>query len=1055
MSIFDVLREVTELVRREREVPLAAIQQQFSLSDSDLAMIVEELTGSRGDASVADGVLRAGRPFEPVEALQRGETEHRDLAVLFCDLVGSTALSTRLDAEDFSEAIRAYYDQVTTVVARFGGHVANLMGDGLLVLFGYPHARDDSARQAVAAALAALAAVGEHGSDFEIRIGLHVGPVVVSNIGPGGRDGALALGETVNVAARVQSAAEPGEAYISDDLARLVQGWFQLEPVGERMFKGLSVPMAVHRVVGSTGARSAIEARSDRGLRSVTGRDAELATIGDAWGHVRRGSGRLVALIGEPGIGKSRLVEEVRREVVGGDVDWLAGTCSPYSTATALHPFAEIEDLGSLMLAEPPNGLSAEGRRKWVLTAMNERILMRSAARPVVLLVEDLHWADPTSLELLEFVRDSIADAAVLVVLTSRDALPTQWATGRVMTLALEPLGNAVCADLVATFTGDRSLTADEVELIIERAGGNPLYLEELTNMLVEADGALRGEEIPPALQSPLLARLDGLGDAKPIAQVASVFGAQFTATALAAVLDEEHRERVSTALERMVAKGLILADERQHDRYTFRHALIHDAAYKSLLKRRRRDIHGRVLDLWRERAEAHGDPAVEVVARHAVAADRHSDAVELFTLAGRQAAARSSYAEATQHFHGALASLDEMNGDNRRRRLGVLRQLASALVALRGYTHPETAATWQQTHDLATALEDREEITASLLGLAIVRYGSADLAGAVELIDDAAKGAAATGNDEQLVVAFTERTVVAYFAGQFPAALRHGEVASVLYDAGLHHRRIVELVGDDSGVAAVSTSAWALMQLGRPDEAIARGREAIAIATSNGHLFSLAQAWLWMMLLLLDLGEGDLAETQQLVDFCDRQDFRLWGGAAQVVAAAIIGDPELHHAGRELAASTSSIAMLPAICVIEADTHRMVGDLASAWRAVDDGIGFAQAVQVPFADVSLLRLRAELLADGAGPQPATAGEIEELLRRALAVADEQGSHWYALRAATRLAQHLVHHGRPDDARAALGPRAAAIVGGENLTFVQAARRLLDSLSHREMDPTT
>ena len=719
-----------------------------------------------------------------------------------------------------------------------------------------------------------------------------------------------------------------------------------------------------------------------------------------------------------------------------------------------------MTDLGSLMVATPPDGLSAEGRRKWVLLAMNERIVGRSAGRPVVLAVEDLHWADPTSLELLDLVRDHIADSSVLVLLTSREPLPAHWSGEHVVSLALGPLGGNVCADLIASLMGDRSLSADVVAQIVERAGGNPLYLEELTNMLVEADGAVRGERIPPALQSPLLARLDGLGDAKPIAQVASVFGAQFTAASLVAVLDSEHRDRMPAALERMVDKGLILADERQLDRYTFRHALIHDAAYQSLLKRRRREIHGRVLDLWREQSEAQGEPAVEVVARHAVAAERHSEAAELFALAGRQAAARSAYAEAVQHYHGALTALAEPTVDQRRRQLDVLRSLASALVASRGYTHPETAATWQRTHDLAIALDDREESIASLLGLAIVRYGSADLAGATELIDEAAIGAAAIGNEEELVVAFAERTVVAYFGGQFATALQHGDAAIALYDAGRHHQRIVELVGDDSGVAAVSTSAWALMQLGRPDEAVARGREAIAIARSNGHLFSLAQAWLWMLLLLNDLGEGDLAETEELIAFCDEQDFRLWGGAAQVVAAAIIGDPVLHRAGRDRAASTSSIVMLPAICVIEANTYRMVGDLEAAWRTVNDGIGFADAVNVPFADVQLLRHRAELLSEGAGTEPGTPAEIEEVLRRALAVADVQGTHWYALRAAARLAEHLVQQGRAGDARAALAPRLAVIVGGEDLTIVTAARRLLDSLpldsmSHGELDHTT
>lgn len=329
MSILRVLRDVGDLLRSEGRLSLRLVQREFELTDDDLDTVVDELVNVRGEATLDGTVLtvratqsgddagdRSGVSTPPDEALSPGDTEHRDLTVLFCDLVGSTELSTRLDAEDFGEAVRAYHQVVTSTVAEFGGHVANLMGDGLLVLFGYPTAHDDSGRQAVAAALAAVDAVERRALGIEVRVGLHVGPVVISNIGPGGRSGALTLGETVNVAARVESAARPGSVYITDDLADLVDGWFEIESAGFPSFKGFDRPIEVHRVAGATGARSAIEARGERGLSPLTGRDAELATIGSAWADVLEGNGRVGGLLGEPGIGKSRLVAEVRDSIV-------------------------------------------------------------------------------------------------------------------------------------------------------------------------------------------------------------------------------------------------------------------------------------------------------------------------------------------------------------------------------------------------------------------------------------------------------------------------------------------------------------------------------------------------------------------------------------------------------------------------------------------------------------------------------------------------------------------------------------------------------------------
>lgn len=1065
MSVLRVLREVADLLREEQRVSLRLIQSEYELTDDQLSMIVDELTNVRGEA-VVDGAVLVARDaeslqhdevadVEPGESLSPGDTEHRDLTVLFCDLVGSTEWSTKVDAEDFGETIRTYHEVVTTVVQNSGGHVANLMGDGLLVLFGYPVAHDDSARQAIRSALAAIDAMAQRQLGFDIRIGIHIGPVVISNIGPGGRSGALALGETVNVAARVESAAEPGTVFVTDHLAQVVEGWFDFESAGLHQFKGLEHPIEIHRVTGATGARSAIEARVSRGLSSLAGRDHELAAIDRAWDRARTGAGQVVALIGEPGIGKSRMVEEVRRSSGGTAVDWFAGRCSAYATATPLHAFADIAELGSIVSAPAPSHLGAEGHRKWMLASMLDRIVRRSTDQPLVVVVEDLHWADPTSIELIDLARVSVHDAPVMILLTSRTALPEHWHADHVVSLPLEVLDTAACAELVAGLPGASGLSQQSLEAILERAGGNPLYLEELTHTLVDSSDEEDGDAIPRSLQTPLLARLDGLGDAKPIAQAASVFGTHFTSSSLRDLLEPNRRAGLAGALDTMVAKGLVLSDPGDDSSYSFRHALIHEAAYHSLLKWRRRNLHGQILDQWEEGRESSRSLSVDVVAVHAAAAERYSDAVRLFAVAGEQAAGRSAHAEAAQHYRSALALLGELDGDTDRRELGLQRLLASTLVALLGYTHPETIATWQRTHVLATALADAREITASLLGLAITLYGAGDLGGASELIGSAMDGAHRSGDDAQLVVAFAERSVTAYFGGDFAGALTHGERATALYDPEQHHRRVVELVGDDSGVAATATSAWALMQAGRLDDAIERGLDAVALAESIEHPFSIAQAQLWRMLMHLDLGNIDIAEATDLVDFCDEQGFALWGGAARVVAAAITGDIEMHIEGRDRASATASLAMAPGILGIEADTHRLAGDLSEALRAVDDGLALSSALGLTFSDAKLLLQRAVLLADGAAGHAVQDAEIEALLRRSLDICDEQGSHWYALLIATHLAGHLVQHGRPADARRVLGARHARISGGDELRAVIAARSMLASLPHENTEVQT
>lgn len=1066
-SVLTVLREVADLLGREGRLSLRLIRREYDLSDDDLDTIVEELTVVRGAATLDAGVLIATAPSAspassgtaPIDALSPGETEHRDLTVLFCDLVGSTELSTRLDAEDFSDAIRAYTERMTAVVERFGGHVANLMGDGLLVLFGYPTAHDDSARQGVAAALAAVAEVGELQLGFDIRAGLHIGPVAVSNVGPGGRSGALALGETVNVAARVESAATPGGVYVTDDLARVVDGWFEFESAGFPHLKGVDRPIEIHRVTAATGARTAIEARSTRSVAALTGRQHEFDAMRAAWERAQAGSGRLVAIVGEPGIGKSRLVEEMRHHVMAGDeATWRAATCSPYATATALHPFASIGEFAEIAGATPPDHLGPDGRRRWLLQRLADAILdepSSSSGGGHVLLIDDLHWADSTSIELVDLVRRRIADHRLLMLVTSRESLPDGWVDDGAMQIGLTSLDARSCRRLIDHLSEANRLSEAASTSIIERAGGNPLYLEELVYSLTEqrqpddGDPIADPSAIPTALQTPLLARLDGLGAAKPIAQAASVIGRVFTEAGVTAIVEPPLRSLVPDAIEQMTTTGLIV-DDGDGAPHQFRHALLRDAAYHSLLKKQRRRLHGHVVDRWMDDDDAVSDITVEAAARHAVAAERHADAVALHGRAGREAAARSANAEARQHFEFALGALDQLD-DSGRLELELRRSLASSLVALSGYLHADTIATWERTRELAMALDDPHEVTSSLLGLAITRYGAGDLAGANELIAEALAGAEEADDDGQRVVAHTERAMTSYFGGDFEGALTNSATAAALYRPEDHHRRIVELVGDDSGVAGSAVHAWALMQVGRLDEATEQARAAIDLAESVDHPFSVAQARLWAMLTFLDLGIADPDEVDDLVAFCDEQGFALWGGSARVVAATLTGDHDGYVEGRDLASTTASLVMAPAIVGLEADIHLATGEVDRALAALDLAIGLSGGMQLPFYDARLLWRTATVLSQSGDDTERS----DTLLSDALAVADAQGSRWYALLAATTIAERLEARGQADEARRLLAERLEPIEGGDRIPAVVAARLLLTDLTNHDTEATT
>ena len=1102
MGFLDIVRTAAEHLEVQRRLSFGALRREFELDDDALGDLVHELVEVQGVAERDGEILVAApdrapeqpRPDSPAQ----GEPEHRELTVLFCDVVGSTELSTRLDAEDFGDAIRSYHAVATDVVERFGGHVASLIGDGVLALFGYPVAHDDSAEQAIRAALATIEAIDQLDTGLDVRAGIHSGPCVISNTGPAGGAGALALGETVNVAARVETSAEPGTVLISDATRRLVTGWFELVSAGEHTLKGLAHPVELHRVIRQTSARTRLEARSSHGLTTLVGREHERDQLATAWERARDGDGQVVLITGEGGIGKSRLVRDLHRLLTDEAPRWLEGACTPYTTNTAFHPcVALIEDLlefdqiaepadrlrrveealggvgvfdteqvaviASLLslrdVDSPPLGrLSPEARRERTLDGLADWVIALATDEPLVLIVEDVHWCDPSTLELLGRLVDRVAASHLLVVATARPDFAPPWPTDHLRVIPLERLSSGESAAIVNELAARLALQDHVHDSIIDRADGNPLFIEEITRMVGDdfAAGPIDHGvvlDVPPTLQSTLLARLDRLGPAKHAAQIAAVIGREFSERLLTLVVeqtdDPQHpRAPADELLGQLVNSGVLI--QRPDQRYEFRHALIQDAANQSSTKKRRRELHAVVLDVLRTHFpdQLAADP--ETAARHAASAGRTVEAVDLYHAAADTAVARSAQEEAIEYLRRAIGlATDDLPADEAvRREIDLQRALAVVLIVARGYTHAETAAAWERVRTLSVAGDDPRGYGAALLGLAIVQYGAGAMNEATGLIEEVLEVAARSGATDQVLAAYGELTSVSYFRGDFRAALSHAEDAAALYDPALHHRAMIALVGDDPGLTALSNSGWALLQLGYLDQALARTGAAIAVAESLGHPFSIAQTRVWRLAAQVELGHEHLeGDAVALLRYTQDQGFPVFEGTAMMMLGAARGDPALVLDGAGLAAESDLSPMTPAAMLFLAQAHAAHDAFDDALATVQAGIDVSQAIDSPFYNGNLYRLKAELVL-GRHPVPSAEdlAESERLLRDAIDLARRQEAKLIELRAATSLGHRLQIDGRQQEAHGVLAPLYRWFDEGLDTRDVVAARDMLTQL---------
>ena len=820
---------------------------------------------------------------------------------MFCDLVGSTALAARLDPEEMHAVIRAYQKACSAVLPTYDGFLARFLGDGLLVYFGYPRAHEDDAERAVRAGLDMLAAVGQlrtpSGEALSARVGIATGTVIVGDlVGTGVAQERSVVGDAPNLADRIKGLAEPGMVVIASSTRRLVGELFELRNLGRHALKGYAAPVEAWAVVGEAHAESRFEAVRSSRLSEFVGREREIEFLLGRKELAWRGKGQVVLVTGEPGIGKSRLTEVLAEHVANEPHTTLRHQCSPYHSGSALFPFTTLLTRSAGITAEdtpeqrldklervlvpatsaadltvpifaallsiplgnryPPLHLSAAQQRRQTFTALLDQFEFQARQQPLLVIVEDLHWADATSLEFLAMAVERLERLPVLAILTSRPELDLAWPERPTTnTLALTRLHRPESSAMIYGIAG-QSLPDRLVATIVERTDGIPLFIEELTKAVLDVGlvggkldeqqfaGLLAPLTVPVSLRDSLMARLDRLSPVKEVAQFGATIGREFSFALLHAVATTDEAA-LKVALVQLEAAGLVTSTNSATDAsYVFKHALVQEAAYESLLKSRRLVLHGRIAEAIRDGFPEIAEKEPEVVARHFTQAGLADSAIEWWQKAGEQALRRSAYVEAMSHLKAALALAEAMPTSAARQRSLLQLQIAQgqALIAQKGYAAPETTAAFVRARELAAGIDDATERLAVYAGLWTGSFMRGELTPMREMADALLREAEGRPGTSVTVIAHRIFGTTCTFQGDFATAKVHLEKAVSAYDyerdGHLAHR-----FGHDIGVAAEFYLALTLWPLGEVEQAHRIARSAIERAQRSGHLPTVAFA--------------------------------------------------------------------------------------------------------------------------------------------------------------------------------------------------------------------
>jgi class 3 adenylate cyclase/tetratricopeptide (TPR) repeat protein len=1056
------MSELRDWLRRHRFEQYAEI---FEVNDIDLDILpelserdLEQLGVSMGNRLRLRKALaeRDAEPAGPSGADAPGEAERRQVTVLFCDMVGSTALSGTVDPELLGALIRRYQDAAAGAIGRFGGFVAKFMGDGVLAYFGFPRAFEDAAERAVRAAINILAEVAgielPDGTRVQARVGIATGLVVVGEIvGSGAAQERAIVGETPNLAARLQALAAPDTILVSEATQNLLGGLFELESTGAHELKGFARPVPAWRVVGEAAVESRFAAsRAGRDLPMV-GRAHEMGLLLDRWRLARGGEGQIVTVIGEAGIGKSRAIEALRAALAGEPHARIHLQGSPYYSDSALFPvikhlsraahFAAADsaavrieklraafaprvasDAAALpLLAEllsipadglaPPPSLTPAQRRATTIALLVDEIVRLGATEPVLLVLEDAHWVDATTLELMTQLADSIGSARLLAVVTARPDFTPPWQTRPHSTLlTLGRLGRADCARLVAGVAASEELSAETVAAILDKTDGIPLFAEEFTRSILESAGEAAAT-VPATLKDLLMARLDRLGAAREVAQIAAVVGRQFPFAILDAVVPRGGAA-LEAALTDLVAAGILLPEGRGLERgFSFKHALLRDAAYDSLLLTRRREWHERTARAVEQRFPELAASEPEVLAYHFAEAGLPAPACDYRMRAGDRAASRSAYQEAVAHFSAGLKAAEALpaSAERTRRQLDFLLKLGPALIVTRGMGSAEVEDAYRRAAEMGEATGDEPATFKAKWGLWLNANIRRKTALARDRADELLALAQRSGDGDLMLEAYHCRWSTAFFRGDVVATLKDCRIGIATYDIARHRHLGHTFGGHDPGVCAEVCGVMALQMAGDKTDAQRAAARGLALAEALDHPNTLAHALHNIAIghqLAGDRGAvyaaasraAALAQKFGLTQW--RANSLLHTAWATAVGAGIADAVRLVDA--EIASATASGPLPQYFIGLAAEVLLGAGRAADALAHLDRAIAGIDEPGVGFYVPEIYRLRGECLL---ALDRSNGNEARQAFVTARDIANRQGAAIFAQRAQARLAE--------------------------------------------------
>jgi len=1025
----------------------------------------------------------------------KDDVEIRHVAVLFYDIVGSTRLSAALDAEDWRDLVRPYLDDATAAITQMGGYISAILGDGIMALFGYPIAQENDPERAVRAALAIQHGIADLNRKnmksgrptLAARIGIEMGAVVADVSG-------AIFGDAPNIAARLQALAEPGTILVTSRVHRLVAGLFVAEDRGAHALKGVPEPTTLFRVVRVSGFRR----RSNlKALTPLVNRDEEMKAMVARWERAQGGEGQFLLFIGEPGIGKSRVVDEFRRRLRDTPHTWVEWSASQLLQNTPLHPIlewgrlrfggdgvagerrlTELEtalahvkldpmEYASLLAplvdvplpADRVSTLSPEEQRRKQMAAMLDWLVASARSQPVVLAIEDLHWADPSTLDVLSRIAERALEAPVFVIATARPEFRAPWpARSHNETLTIGPLDRGQTAQMVGDIAARCALSEAAIESVTARTGGVPLYVEEVTRLLLERGGHGGDQAIPPTLQQSLAARLDRLGPAREVAMIGSVVGRSFSYPLLRSVAGMDDAA-LGEALEKLAEAGiLIIEGQPPGAECSFKHALIQDGAYENLLKSRRQTLHRRVAEALRDQFAPRAEAEPEALAHHFTLAGRIPEAIEWWGKAGDQALRRSAFQEAIAHLSKAIEMADKAAATKTRTpevdalRLKLQSDYGRAVAWSRGFGADETKAAFARARELAVAASETSERAAMRYGVWVGHLVRAEMTLAREAAETFLSEMRGGGPSALLATAHRCLGMTAWLQGDYGASRANLEAAIAMSDAD-REREGRKIFGQDTSVIATSYLAEVMWQIGEAARSRELAVEALQKAEASGHLPTQVNAI--DQVAILEVARGDVEAARPLAErmgqlasgpgltlfsssatlilsWCDARSNGVAPSAARMRAAIT----EYTRPGSEILHPL----YLGRLAELEAEGP----DPSVALATVGEALGYSRSSGEKWTDSLLHRIRGDILAKIAPQNRALA---EQAYLAAIRAAQPQGARSFGLQAALRLSNLYRADGRGRAARECLEAVVNGLEPTPELAEIDEAHRLISALA--------